>query len=136
MENKVKKFIITNKKTIMYFVMMLVVLVVASAQQNKGQVNQTTIQGFSMIKKVFGTAYWFFCSTYMKVICGCCIVWIGVKMYGARGQQEAMKTLIWWLVGTILIGGGSTICGLFFEPSGNFAIQSLTSGEYIFEELK
>lgn len=132
MENKVKNFIITNKKTIMYFVMMLVFLVSASAQ-NQGQ---TTIQGFSMIKKVFGTAYWFFCSTYMKVICGCFIVWIGIKMYGARGQQEAMKTLIWWLVGTILVGGGSTICGLFFEPSGNFAINSLTDGTYIFEELK
>lgn len=132
MENKVKNFIITNKKTIMYFVMMLVFLVSASAQ-NQGQ---TTIQGFSMIKKVFGTAYWFFCSTYMKVICGCVIVWIGIKMYGARGQQEAMKTLIWWLVGTILVGGGSTICGLFFEPSGNFAINSLTDGTYIFEELK
>ena len=37
---------------------------------------------------------------------------------------------------TILIGGGSAICGLFFEPDSAFKIEALTNGSYILEDLK
>lgn len=119
-----------HKKLLMVLAVMLLTVTMVFADSKSG------IEGLSMIKKVFGTIYWFFCSTYMKVICVVALIFIGVKMYSNRGQSEATKTLIYWLIATILIGGGSAICGLFFEPDSAFKIEALTNGSYILEDLK
>ncbi len=87
----------------------------------------------SSIEKVFGTLYWFFSSTYMVVICTVGLVIIGIQMITNRGEPVVMKKLVPWGAAVLIVGSASAICNLFFKPSGKFAIDKLTSGEYTFD---
>lgn len=86
-----------------------------------------TIDAFSSLKKVFGTIYAFFTSTYMLVICTIGIIIIGIQMITNKGEPVVMKKLVPWMAAVIIIGSASAITGLFFKPTTE--IQNLTDGK-------
>lgn len=85
------------------------------------------------VKKVFGTIYWFFSSTYMVVICTIGLVIIGIQMITNRGEPVVMKKLVPWAFAVLIVGSASFICNLFFKPSGKFSVENITDGTYTFD---
>lgn len=115
-----------NKKKLLCFLLMVFVLVLDTYADASG-----TNQAFTSLKKVFGTIYAFFTSTYMLVICTIGLIVIGVGMIMNRGEPVVLKKLIPWLCAVILIGSASAICSLFFNPSTT--INGITDGTYVLD---
>lgn len=120
----------STKKTFLMAILIIACCVSSFAQ------SASTSSGIGALKTVFGTIYWFFSSTYMLVICSVGLVWVAVKWITNRGEPTIVKDLAPKAGAMLVIGGASAICNLFFKPSGNFEINTLTDGSNIFTELK
>lgn len=129
-----------NKNTAKKIVMFLIIaaVFVCSVSADTSTATGTTAAGaMNSLKKVFGTIYAFFASTYMLVICTAGLVVIGIQMITNRGEPVVMKKLVPTFFAIILIGGASGFCQLFFKPTGNFEITGLTDGSsYVLDGWK
>lgn len=124
-----------QKKIFLIFLLIAISVTFCVAQGITNNTNNSGItNGLSALKKVFGTLYYIFFSTYTLIIAAVALVWIGVKMYKNR-NEPIFDTLIKWMFATILIGGASGIVQMFYTPS--FVDTTLTDGTtYILNGIK
>ena len=111
-----------KKKIICLLLVLLVTVVSIYADDGTGG-----ITAFNSLKKVFGTIYAFFTSSYILVICTVGIIIIGVQMITNKGEPVVMKKLVPWLAACVIIGSAAAITQLFFKPTTE--IQNLTDGK-------
>lgn len=93
----------------------------------------STSEALGNLKKVFGTVYAFFASTYTLVICTVGLIWVGIKWITNRGEPTILKDLGPKVGAFLLIGGASGFCQLFFKPDKE--VTSVTSGSEVFDGL-
>lgn len=101
----------TTKKQLICFLCLFMFLYVSVFAETPA----ATTSSQSGLNDIFKTVLLIFTGWYTKVIALSGLVMIGVKMITSRGEQQLVKALMPWFIAAVIIGGSSTICGLFIK---------------------